>query len=916
MRPAVRLRRLSARLAGVPLGVKLLGAFALVLLPVLITLVFGFLDRLASRQQSILDDQALTAQAVAVQVDEVFDAAIGVGWAVSIDPLVQTMDPQVLDEHLLALVARHPVYWTIAVFDANGENRGWGNLTEPAEPRLNISRDAHFRRVMATNAPAISNVQQLDRPPSVGLVATVPIRDRDGRTDGVVTVVLRSDQLSDRYEETRFRAGQAIFLVDRTGRLAFDTRAPNLSYADTGVYQDFEPIRSALAGVPGVRADYISPLTNEHRLGAFSQTPKYHWAVGVSMARDVALAPVQEILRQQLVAFGLIVVLSIVIAGVLTRLLTAPIRRLGEATSALAAGDLSRRVAVGANDELGRLGHSFNDMADRLSERQGEILRLRAEAEQRARQLRAVLESLSDAVWVVDAAGRLIDGNQTALRSAGIADRADLGQPAETYFARIQIADAKGQIPPPVEGPLRRTLRGETFSDLELTLRLPDGEERRISASGAPIYDDSGQIVLGVTVTRDITERKLAEEERGRLLERESALFQIAQALLRETELEHVVAASISESSRILGADAVELWLADPVRRELTLFAHRNVSAESVETTSRLSYDAPFFSARAARTRETQVVPDLWSSDAPARSREIAQRDNLRSVIALPLLRRGRLVGVVSHFYRRARTYEAREIDFARTIAGLYAIAIENARLFNEVRDALRLREEFMATAAHELKTPITIIRGWTETLLRLRQQDSLERQALNSINLQGKRITHLVEDLLAVVRLRPAGAALVRERFDLNAVAAETAGRAITEPRFTLRLDQNGPLPVSADRELVDEVILHLLDNAMRYSPSGGLIELITRRSGDEAIVTVRDHGYGISPERQPHVFEPFYETIPSGKPGYLGLVSLGLYLSKQVIDAHGGRIWLTSVLGEGSEFSFSLPIDTQAAT
>jgi len=127
------------------------------------------------------------------------------------------------------------------------------------------------------------------------------------------------------------------------------------------------------------------------------------------------------------------------------------------------------------------------------------------------------------------------------------------------------------------------------------------------------------------------------------------------------------------------------------------------------------------------------------------------------------------------------------------------------------------------------------------------------------------------------------------------------------------LTLSVGDSLVVEGDRDLVAEVISRLMEHAVRYSPTGRLVELCVRHDGAAAVVSVTSYGTGVAPERRPHIFEPFYEPVPPGDEGYVGTVSLGLYLSKQIVEAHGGQIWFTDGPNGGSTFSFSLPLRTQ---
>jgi signal transduction histidine kinase len=148
------------------------------------------------------------------------------------------------------------------------------------------------------------------------------------------------------------------------------------------------------------------------------------------------------------------------------------------------------------------------------------------------------------------------------------------------------------------------------------------------------------------------------------------------------------------------------------------------------------------------------------------------------------------------------------------------------------------------------------------------------------------------------------------RDRFDLGEVVEEKVKSISRTTENPIQVEAIESLHVDGDRQRMGDVVAHLLENAIRYSPPGASIEVQLRCMDRAAVVSVRDHGPGIPPERQPHVFEPLYEPLPPGATGYTGVVGLGLHLSWQIIEAHGGRIWLESAQGEGTTFCFSLPL------
>ncbi|TAK35143.1 MAG: PAS domain-containing protein [Chloroflexota bacterium] len=229
------------------------------------------------------------------------------------------------------------------------------------------------------------------------------------------------------------------------------------------------------------------------------------------------------------------------------------------------------------------------------------------------------------------------------------------------------------------------------------------------------------------------------------------------------------------------------------------------------------------------------------------------------------------------------------------------------------IKEQERLRDEFVSAAAHELKTPVTTIKGYVQLMRQWAPagHEPREGEAFKVINAQCDRISRRVQEMLETLRFRTAPPSLERVRFDLGELASQVVRRMQTTTQLhRLLLESEAPAPVEADRERIEEVLVSLLDNAIRYSPKGGDIEVRISTQKREAIVTVRDHGAGIARDRQPHIFVPFYEAVPTGAPGYRGVVALSLYLSKLIVERHKGRIWFESEEGRGSTFYFSLPL------
>ena len=227
------------------------------------------------------------------------------------------------------------------------------------------------------------------------------------------------------------------------------------------------------------------------------------------------------------------------------------------------------------------------------------------------------------------------------------------------------------------------------------------------------------------------------------------------------------------------------------------------------------------------------------------------------------------------------------------------------------IREQEQLRDEFISAAAHELKSPVAIIKGYAQLMRQWEPHEMRHAAAVEVINTQTDRITRRVQEMLEAIRFRKAPPELYLERFDLGDLTAQVVQRMQTTTELhLLALKREEPVPVEADRERIEEVLVSLLDNAIKFSPRGGGIEVRVWAEKGEGLVSVTDHGVGIPEERQRYIFEPFYEPVPSGAPGYRGVVALSLYLSKLTIERHKGRIWFESEEGKGSTFYFSLPL------
>lgn len=318
------------------------------------------------------------------------------------------------------------------------------------------------------------------------------------------------------------------------------------------------------------------------------------------------------------------------------------------------------------------------------------------------------------------------------------------------------------------------------------------------------------------------------------------------------------------------------------------------------------------------RTGKADVISYIRhiGTAATSRSQEylaIIGQLGIVSEMSLPLRARGRLLGAITFDTAESnRHYTSDHVRVAEELARLAAQAIDNARLYRSAEQALQARDEFLSIASHELKTPITSIKVFTEILGRKLQgkvdEDTL--RYLSRMDTQVTRLVKLIGDLLDVSRIQAGKLALSEELFDINELIKEVCDtiQPLSKHHTIIirgRIDQK----IYADRDRIGQVLTNLVNNAVAYSPKADKV-VITLRSGTRTLkVSVKDFGIGISEADQKRIFERFYRGSSSDGQAVSGQ-GLGLFIAYEVITRHKGKITVKSQPGKGSTFSFTLPI------
>ena len=304
--------------------------------------------------------------------------------------------------------------------------------------------------------------------------------------------------------------------------------------------------------------------------------------------------------------------------------------------------------------------------------------------------------------------------------------------------------------------------------------------------------------------------------------------------------------------------------------------------------------------------------------------------EHSQSLLLVPLLFEQQVLGAMSAQSYEAYAYSEQDVSLFTTLAAQTAVAIHNAELYQSERAAQRAKTEFLSLISHELKTPLTSIKGSAQIMKRriLKAYSAgqltdpvqdLARQAdIRSLSLvigQVDRLTRLVDDLLDISRLQGGRFELVPTSADLvRVVRGMVDSLRPTSPAHRLALDAPPLLPGVFDPLRVEQVLTNLISNAIKYSPSDTEIRVQVRQEDEAAVVCVSDQGPGLSAAEQERIFERYFRAEAGRRDPSSG-VGLGLYISSELVEYHGGTIWVESAPGAGAMFCFRLPLDGTVA-
>jgi signal transduction histidine kinase len=759
-------------------------------------------------------------------------------------------------------------------------------------------------------------------------------------------------------------AGYA-YLIDAHGNLiahkdaALVLKRMNLQQVD-GVKKFLRnPTRSDLTPAQEGRGLMDRPV-----LVTYAPVPELGWAVILEEPLDAALANV-EILKGYatvLLVVGLAVG-AVIIAWVSGRM-TGPIRELRQGVATIGAGNLEHRNSIKTGDEIQDLAEEFNRMTDAL---QNSYATLEQKVEQRTKEISA-LYGVTTAVNQSLALGDILNaviakttemfhfestrvflfndemeelqlrasyevdsehmtGIRVLKRGQGVIGHvAESGEPmmfedvhADPRYAALSATKATLNAKLGFFAVFPIKTHARVFGVILFSARSPrklTGDETRLLTSMSEH--------LAVAVEKASLFRQ--SETRSRQL---SVLNTIGAAVSRSLNLEMVLNEAIEKMIEKLNFDAAWIYILDPSGEELSLKAYRGLGEDVARSIVRRNRSAGV-TGKIFETGERLVFEDFQND---TRYKNLSARRKIGSLgfasaAGFPIKANERVIGVLHLANKAVRHFAADELQLIESIAQEIGVGAENARLFEQVnqktaelgqmnqelQEANQAKDEFLSVMSHELRTPLNVITGYAEVLGQgvLGEIQREQMHAVKTISFQSRELLRMINEILQVGSIEAGKVKANCQDVNMSAFLVELRSgyEILSKKEISLRWNIPSSLPiVSTDGEKLKHVLQNLINNAIKFTENGS-VTVSTKYVSTAIEFKVKDTGIGIPQDMIPSIFQMFRQLDSSSTRSYGGS-GVGLYIVKKFVDLLDGKIEVESVLGEGSTFTVTLPLD-----
>lgn len=520
--------------------------------------------------------------------------------------------------------------------------------------------------------------------------------------------------------------------------------------------------------------------------------------------------------------------------------------------------------------------------------------------------LAAIIDSSNDAIISKDLNGIITSWNKSAERIFEYQAEEVIGKHISILIPEERL-DEENMI-------ISNLKQGKRIEHFVTERKTKSGKKIHISLTISPIKDSKGTIIGASKIARDITKQKESQEMLQQYADRLELLNSIGRTIVSELDAESILQKVTDASTKISGA-AFGAFFYNKIDAKGQAYMLVKLSGAPMEAFSKLGMP-----------RNTAVFEKTFSGEGIFRSDNITKDPRygknaphkgmpeghlpVVSYLAVPVISQSGVVvgGLFFGHHEEAKFTEEHE-SLVSAIAIQAAIALDNAKMYEEIKLLNFQKDEFIGFASHELKTPLTTAMGYVQLI---EHEPEMSPQYIEKIGKQMKRLSAIITDLLDISKIQAGRLDLhfkntnLKEliRNSIESLGQSGSSRHVIEPQLP-----SEDIFVNVDEQKMEQVLVNLLSNAIKYSPESKKVILSAAQVGDQVHISVRDFGNGIPEEHIEKIFKRFYRVQTAGSNAE-GL-GLGLYISQGIIEAHSGKIWAESETGKGATFHIMFPVE-----
>lgn len=519
--------------------------------------------------------------------------------------------------------------------------------------------------------------------------------------------------------------------------------------------------------------------------------------------------------------------------------------------------------------------------------------------------LSAIVESSDDAIVSKNLEGIIMSWNRGAEQLFGYTEAEIVGKSITTLIPKERLNE-ENII-------LDRIRSGKKVDHFETVRCHKSGRKFPVSITVSPIRDAKGIVIGASKVARDISVQVESQEAMEKYISNLETLNTVGKSISENLDVQGILQRVTDATTKLTGAafGAFFYNTTDEKGDSFKLFTLSGAPRETMEQLGMPRHTEMFIPTFV--NKKVVRIDDIrkfggHGNNAPYNGMP-AGHFEVVSYLAVPVVAKsGTVIGGLLYGHPEPDVFTAEAELMVVNIAAQAAVSLDNSRLFEQVKSFSDKKDEFIALASHELKTPLTTIKGYLQVLTK-KDNDPMSKLFIDKSLYQVEKLNALIEDLLNMSRIEAGRLDFNLEVFDMRELLKEileTFSYSATTHKVVDNLGSE-PVFVKGDKQRIEQAVLNLLTNAIKYSPSADKVYLSLEVVGKNVTVRVKDEGMGLNREQKEQLFTRFYRA--ENTKGISGL-GLGLYLTKQIIERHKGVIQVSSEYGKGSEFYFTLPM------